>query len=258
MVVGMDPHERRVWRHLEDLAARPVAVHRWNDTWNPSGLGSYHACPTLVACLTGVVRVEGDRRRVDLRPGEVLLIAPGVCHRHAPLRQGSLAFGQGLMAVWSDVLLAQRGWQWQGRLPREPSRRYLEEAVLAQEADLPDLMTRLLAEVLSETVAELRFGHPGLRAMLDRLWKQVHHGITADDLVAASGLSRSQAWAIFTAAYGTTPRRAIAQMRLSLAQGLVAAGHPLVEVATAVGYTNADALRRAWKEQFGVPPRRRH
>ncbi len=254
---GMDALHRRLWRALEHLAAAPTRIERWLAADDPgpddADDGEYHFTPTLVACLDGAVRLERRGRRCDLAPGEILLIDAGVRHRHAPLRRGAAAFGQGFMASWSDIALWTAQATWTGRLPLHPSRRLIDRA-MADPA--PSATSALLHEVLGGSVEALRFAHPAVDRMLRVLWRRVHLGITADDLVRASGLGRAQAWAVFTAAYGVTPRQAIVQGRLWLAERRLAAGDSVAETARRCGFSGPDVLTRAWTRTHGAPPRR--
>ena len=45
--------------------------------------------------------------------------------------------------------------------------------------------------------------------MLHRMWSGLHRGVGVDDLVAASGLSRAQAYRVFAAGYGVAPKAAL-------------------------------------------------
>ena len=254
----MDPVLRHWWRLLEDLPGHVTRVHRWTTPQRrPPAEGTFHAVPTLVCCLEGVVRARmGGRRALDLGAGEVLLIAGGVWHEHASLRPGSVWFGQGFMAAWSDVSIGTAGRTWSGKLPAEPSRQLMESALeAADEAGAVRGVKALVAQVLAESVTDLSLDRPALRAMVDQLWRRCHHGVTVDELVAASGLKRAQAYAVFTAGYGVTPRQAIATTRLWLAGSYLQSGLPVAEVARLAGYPSADTFSRCWRREYGKPPR---
>src|SRR3954470_12289820 len=118
---GVDPTTRRWWLLLDQLPDKLGPVTVWRDSSAlPAGDGHMHANPTAVVCLTGVVRVSRPGRKIDLKPGEALLIAPGIWHRHEPLRPGSVWFGLGYLSAWSDVMLGDDQREWHGKLPAEP------------------------------------------------------------------------------------------------------------------------------------------
>lgn len=244
----MDPTQRRWWRLLDDLPGNLGEVHRWTgfDAPPATGEGGLHAVPTAVVCLAGVVRVRRRGVVLDLPAGQALLIAGGVWHRHEPVRRGAVIFGQGFLPAWSDVLLRDESRSWSGRLSSQPSRNLMEQALATAEADRRRaLFASLIGQVLSESVTDLAFSHPALRRMIDRLWSGLHRGVTVAQVLAASGLSRAQAYRLFTSGYGLPPKRALEQSRLWLAGSLLAAGHGCGAAARGSGFTSAVSLRRA-------------
>jgi AraC-like DNA-binding protein len=255
----MDPLFRRWWRLIDDLPGQLTRVHRWRDGAAPPllGDGHLHVTPTSVTCVEGVVRIVAPDRSIDLRPGEALLIAAGVWHRHEPLRAGSLWFGQGFLPACSDVLIGDQRREWRGRLPSQPSRRLMEKALAAQDDALRrERFIELVKQVLSESVDDLPFANPALQRMIARLWSNLHRGVTVDALVRASGLSRAQAYRMFTEGYGVAPKIAITTGRLWLAEGLLASGLSMAEVADRCGFPNPATFTRAWKRAYGAPPSR--
>ncbi len=254
----MDPEIRRWWRLLDDLPDQVRQVERWIEAppMPLDGDGHLHANPTSVVCLSGVVRVETAGRRVDLLPGNVLLIAPGVWHRHAPLRRGSLWFGQGFLPAFSDIRIESDTRCWTGRLPSQPSRSLMDAALgCAVDDERRRRFLALLDQVLRETVVDLHFDEEPLRRMIDRLWRDLHRGLTVAELLSASGLRRSRAYVVFTDGFGVTPKVAIETDRLGLARGLLDAGVPVAEVARRSGYASDASFRRAWRRVHGGPPR---
>ena len=256
----MDPDLRHWWRLLEEFPDRIRRVYRWPTPHRrPASTGTFHAVPTLAACLEGVVRMQlADGPALDLNAGDVLLIAGGVWHEHAPLRTGSIWFGQGFMAAWSDVALGTAQRAWIGKLPTNPSRHLLETALAAtDEATARRMVAGLVGQVLTESVTAIDWERPELVIMLDTLWRRCHQGVTVDELIDASGLQRAQAYAVFTRGFGVTPKNAIATTRLWLAGSYLAAGLGIAEVARLAGYPSADTFARCWKREYGTSPRKR-
>jgi AraC-like DNA-binding protein len=252
---AMDPCQRRWWRLLDDLPAHLGAVHRWVGLAAPpaTGSGGLHAVPTSVVCLAGVVRARRPGAVLDLHPGEALLIAPGVWHQHEALRPGAVVFAQGFLATCSDVLLRESGRGWYGRLPSQPSRNLMEAALgSADAAQRRRRFGELIAQVLAEPVSDLGFDHPALDRMIDRMWSGLHRGLTVTQVLAASGLSRAQAYRLFTMGYGLPPKRAMEQSRLWLARGLLEAGCSRGAAARGSGFTSTDSLRRAERRAAGA------
>jgi AraC-like DNA-binding protein len=257
----MDPVQRQWWRLLDDLPRQQLRVHRWlaEPAAEPGGslaADTIHPNPTAVVCLAGVVRLTRPGATLDLQPGEALLIAAGVWHEHHPLRPGAVCFGQGFLPAWSDVRLADHRRSWAGKLPSEPSRQLLASAL-----DCPDSGERaarfseLIRQVLAESVSDQVFATPALQRMVQRLWSGLHHGLTTAELLRASGLSRAQAYRLFTAGYGVPPKEAIARTRLWLAESLLESDLPIAAIATRCGYPSAGTFTRAWRRAHGRPPR---
>lgn len=233
--------EVRVWR------VDPSRLARFDD-----GAQHRHTVPTLVSCLAGVVRVRSGFGAVDLHPGEVLVVAPGVWHRHEPVRPGSTAIGMGSMGSWADLVLQESDNVVWGRLPVEPARNLLARVLAAESgADRVRGCRDLARQLTSEQVEPLTFPHPAVERMLARLWTRLDRGIGAADLVAASGLGRSQAYALFTNALGMSPKQAVAEARWQLAQHLLAAACPVDAVVRACGYSDRRAMARIHRRHAG-------
>jgi len=250
----MDPWQRRWWRLLEDLPARLGAVQRWTGLAAPpaDGDGGLHATPTAVVCLAGVVRVRRPGEVLDLHAGEALLIAPGVWHHHEAMRPGALVFAQGFLATCSDVLVRDEARRWSGRLASQPSRNLMEAALAAADAaQRRRRFAEVIAQFLAEPVSDLAFDHPALDRMIDRMWSGLHRGVSVAQVLAASGLSRAQAYRLFTAGYGLPPKRAMEQSRLWLARGLLSAGVGRGAAARGSGFATAERLRRAERRAAG-------
>jgi len=251
---AMDPAQRLWWRLLEDLPKQVRRVERWHRTAAPPADGTggdhLHAVPTLVACLTGVLRCLRPGGVVDLGPGECLVIAPGVWHAHAPTKSGSVFFAQGFLAIASDVVLGDHRGRFGGRLPREPSRRLMAEVLDCDDEQKRRLLCAgLIRQVLAETVTDAGPWDPALSRMVHRMWSRLHRGVRVDDLVAASGRSRAQAYRIFTAGYGVAPKAALETARLELAESLVAVGLARSAVAETCGFPSPGTFARAWKRR---------
>ena len=107
------------------------------------------------------------------------------------------------------------------------------EAALAAPDDKGRIagFSELIKQILSESVDDLPFANPALQRMIARLWSNLHRGVSVEDLIRASGLSRAQAYRIFTEGYGVPPKDAIATARLWLAEGLLNNGLSVAAVA---------------------------
>lgn len=251
----LGPRQRRWSALLDALPGRIAAVRCWRG-WRdpePGGVGHLHHVPTLVACLAGMVRIERPGERLDLAPGDVLAIAPGVWHRHHRPRAGSVAWMQGFMPGCSDVLCWDEAGSWSGRLPAQPSRLLLDRLIAAPSpAAAGDLVRQVLRE---DIVACADSAGPAAERMLRAFWSGLHRGVGAADLVRASGLARSRAWQVFTGAYGLPPHQALIDARRALAEGLLAAGMGPGQAARCAGFRDAAAFARARRRDRQAPRR---
>ena len=245
--VSFRPEMVRWWLALEAVQGRLGRVHRWLAAAHPpEGPGMHqHHTVTLVLCLGGVLRIEHPTSRLDLAAGDAVLLEAGGWHRHAQLRGGALAFGQGFMGGRSDWLLYDRELMCTSSVPVEPSLRLLD-AVCAEgdeDARRAGLATHL-AGFLTERSRPIAAAHQAYPAMEKALWDNLHRTNAVEAMVQASGLSRAQAYRAFTVCTGTSPARAVRRERLTLARRLLAEGVAAATVATRCGFTGVRALRR--------------
>lgn len=256
----IDPRIRRALGLLDQAADRLAAVHLWpcDPEPAPGVRWSSHAVPTLVASLDGVVRIEGPRRRVDLRPGDALLLEPGCLHVHTAAQGRSVALCLGVLPAWCDLaLIGADRLGWFARMPRLPTSALLEAALRAGDAGRLAATRAVLVQVLGERHEDLDLVAPGLWPMVRVLWHCTDDpAVDPAAMVAASGLSRAQAYRCFRAGYGTTPAEAILSTRLSLAQWLLHRGRPVAEVARRAGFPSRATFTRAWRRRFGAAPSR--
>jgi AraC-like DNA-binding protein len=85
------------------------------------------------------------------------------------------------------------------------------------------------------------------------------HAWTVSSLAETAMMSRSMFSNRFTAVVGLPPLRYLTRWRLTIAADLLRGGNVKVtEVAHAAGYGSEAAFSRAFKEEFGYPPRDAH
>ena len=253
----MNPNIRRWWRLLDEVPNHLTQVTAWDSSPPPpiNGDGHCHFAPTSVVCLEGVVRIVSLSRVVDLFPGQALIIGAGVWHRHETLRRGGVWFGQGFLPAFSDVVMGDSDGEWRGWLPSNPSRQLMDNALsVVGDESRREVFTDVMQQVLSETVEDLPFANLALQRMITRLSSNLHRGVTVNDLVRVSGLSRAQAYRIFTDGYGVPIKDAIETARLWLAEALLANGLSIAAVAERAGWSSPVTFARAWKRQHGAPP----
>lgn len=243
------PEVARWWLALEALPERLGRVHRLvADEYPPDAQGPHahqHHTATLVVCLAGVVRLIAGRQRFDLGATDAAVIEAGAWHSHAPLRPGVVCFGQGFMGGRSDWLLASPNLNMVSSVPTQPSLRAVEEIAAAHdEAARRRLLAEHLRTFVTETSEPISDGNAVYPAMELALWDNLHRSGAVAAMVQASGLSRAQAYRVFTAYAGVAPAAALRRERIALARRLLAEGVSSHAVAERCGLGDARALRR--------------
>jgi len=202
-----------------------------------------HPTTTLVACLRGVIRIEGAEV-LDLHPGEVVLIRAGAWHRHHVLRPGSVCFRQGFMAGRSDWHLAGHGLTGIASIAAEPSRTLIERAVADQQAR-HDVLREVIATVVRERPEPLQAAHPALLRMEYDIYRVMHLPGQVARIVRASGVSRAQAYRLAKEHWGVGLSEHLQRTRTILAEALLAQGVQPAEAARRAGFTSVRAQRQA-------------
>lgn len=264
-----DPAALRLWRLAEAApgALRAVHVLRAREAarfeapagrmvpgrWDLAGVHR-HAVPTVVACLAGVVRLSSAAGDRDLRPGDLAVIAPAAWHAHAPLRPGSIAFAQGLVAGRSDVLLSDAGRDIAALIPEQPSARLLHALVAGGDARRQLALGRELLAQFTASAADAGAMHPAVQRMAARMWAALDRPLRVAEVLAAAGTGPRQAHRLFTAWFGMPPKQAIRAQQLALAAELLREGLAVGDAAAATGFASRRGLTRAWRQAHGRPP----
>jgi AraC-like DNA-binding protein len=233
---------------------RMTRVERWLGPTGTEHKGHQHHIPTLIVCLAGVARVSGPLGDLDLQVGEALLIAPGVWHQHLPIRAGCACYGQGFIGTWSDILLTDTSGPWLGRISAIPYRQMMDSALAASDEQAATHIRALLEHVLGESVLPVLSEAGAAWRMMSRLCRGAHLGVSTDDMIRSSGLSRTCACAAFRRAFGITPYQAVLQVRLGLAEGMLAAGIGVGVCASRSGFASRRAFNRAWSREHKQTP----
>jgi len=79
--------------------------------------------------------------------------------------------------------------------------------------------------------------------------------LTLEHLAEAAGMSRRQFSRAFRAQTGTTPARVVERLRADMARGRIeTTAEPIERIAEAVGFGDAENMRRAFIRVYGQPP----
>ena len=92
------------------------------------------------------------------------------------------------------------------------------------------------------------------RAMAAYLRHHASETVRLEEVAAAAGLDKYRALRSFTAAFGLTPMRYVASLRVETAREALAAGASCAEAALAAGFSDQAHMTRAFKERLGMTP----
>lgn len=217
-----------------------------------------HDCAMLLLPRQGLMQfqLEGRRGASPIRPGEALLIAPGLGHRtrstDAVHRHVVLYAPARRLGTW----LQGRGWQlgllrpgmlplltyWDG-LPEGSERARLAERLLLEEA----------AEIGPEP-APAQHGAAVAQAIAEHLRAHLHAPQPLDELAARFGLSRRQMTRVFRRHLGRSITEYLTECRVKEAARRIGAGQGILAAAHAVGIASPSHLARLFRQHTGRSP----
>lgn len=96
--------------------------------------------------------------------------------------------------------------------------------------------------------------NPAAQAMAAYLREHASATVRLEEVAAAAGLDKYRALRSFTTAFGLTPMRYLASLRVEAAREALAAGASCAEAACAAGFSDQAHLTRAFKERLGMTP----
>lgn len=96
--------------------------------------------------------------------------------------------------------------------------------------------------------------NPAAQAMAAYLREHTSATVRLEEVAAAAGLDKYRALRSFTAAFGLTPMRYLASLRVEAAREALAAGASCADAAWAAGFSDQAHMTRAFKERLGMTP----
>ena len=105
------------------------------------------------------------------------------------------------------------------------------------------------------TLAELPLASDRVGAAMAFARDHLAEDLPVERLAGAAALSPRQFARAFRAATGTTPAKAIEQLRAETARAAIEAGHASIDsIAAATGFGDAERMRRSFVRLYGQPP----
>jgi transcriptional regulator GlxA family with amidase domain len=228
-----------------------------------NGTRAAMAMPALLDCI----RASRARRITSVCSGSFVLAAAGVLDgRRATThwrRAAELARHFPRVIVAPDSIFVRDGAIWTSAGITAGI-----DLALALVAD--DLGEGVAAQIAREMVVQYR--RPGgqsqfsslcdLPVASDRIGRalafardHLHEPLPVERLAGAAGISPRQFARAFRSETGTTPARAVEQLRLDAARAAVETGRaPMDGIAAATGFGDPERMRRAFLRAFGQPP----
>ncbi|NRA36805.1 MAG: helix-turn-helix domain-containing protein [Planctomycetes bacterium] len=251
-----------MWMQLEVQSKNLHTVHRLQANQNRIAYwpgADLHHVPTINLCLRGQCRVRYERSAFfTLEEGEALVIAPGVFHQHEPLRSGSCFLSQGIAPKHSDFQLYGKDIMVRGTIPLNRVQSVFYKIIddrSSQHASWVKDMRAVCHSILHEHTVEQKDQPASFQKMFAYFVRHVYSGISADDIVQVSGVSRSQANKVWSKMYPLPMREAISQHRLYLAKLLLVTDLSMTDIAERCGFASRQQMTRLFQSQESLSPR---
>lgn len=236
-----------------EWAVSTVAVPGYVTDWHA------HDCAMLLLPRHGLMlfEMEGQSTPAPIRPGEALLVAPGVghrtrsanvAHRHIVLYAPGPRLGR-----WTP---ARHGWHL-GLLPPAMLPLLTYRDALPDGSGRARLAERLLLEEAVETGPEpapAQHGAAVVQSIAEHLRARLHEPHALDDLATHFGLSRRQMTRLFRRHIGTSIADYLGALRVREATRRIAAGQGVLAAAHAVGLASPSHLSRLFRQHTGRTP----
>ena len=278
--MGIDPSN--LYQELE-MSSKYVNTHRDTSYSNATvSLHSHNYIEVLYCRASAGVEYLIGADRYRLQKGDIVYVPSGVSHRpilpeklEVPYERDvlwiSTEFLEAVVKMFPDdteygqrqsVPIRTAGTRWEflgelfrtGVLEEEQKRPGWESAVVANTLMILTHMKRIYIE---RSAGTMKAEKPEL---LDRITAYIERNyashITVDDLARRFYVSNSSISHLFKQKMGVSLYRYITQRRLIAAKSLIAQRIPMEEISQQVGFVDYSTFYRAFKQEFGISPRR--
>jgi AraC-like DNA-binding protein len=243
-----------------------IEARFYGDAFEPHRHDTYAIGVTLHGVQT--FRYRGESRLS--RPGEIIILHPDEIHDGAAgaedgLRYRMLYLEPALLRRCLEGEHAPLPFVDQPIVDDEGFRNALFSALGALDESLDELLVDDLVAEIAKGLAR-HAGRPlkplgklaRRSADLARAYLEANatRPVRSEELEKIAGLDRYALSRHFRAAFATSPHRFLLMRRLQRARGMIGAGDPIAEVATATGFADQSHLSRQFKKAFGVTPGR--
>ncbi|HEY4171066.1 MAG TPA: AraC family transcriptional regulator [Reyranella sp.] len=258
--IQVDPGDGSLQRLAARFGGHAYDLHR-HETYAVGltlwGAQSFHYRGDLQTSSAGQVMVIHPDEAHDGHAG----VDEGFAYRMLYIDPGAVSAALGSAAtpfvpdvVSDDPALAGRLQEAFADFPR-PLEPIAADAIIGRVADLLSARCDTAARPRRQPTTRRAAYHAVGRAR-DFLIAEAPRIVASQELEQVSGLDRFALARHFRAAYGTSPHRFQVGRRLARAQGMIAHGEPLSEVAAATGFADQSHLTRHFAARFGLTPGR--
>ncbi len=212
-----------------------------------------HDYPVIGLVREGCRLMECNRRTYRLEASQLLALNAGDAHGCIQMGPAPLVYDSVALLGFPDCP------PFEGPLVEHAEARACMEDIAALMDATPldegavEEALYLLIDHLSAP-ADLKPRDEAARAMAAYLRTHVDQTVRLDALAQAAGLDKYRALRIFTAAFGLTPMRYLASLRVERARELLGRGASCADAAFQAGFADQAHLTRAFKGRLGVTP----
>ncbi|WP_302962121.1 AraC family transcriptional regulator [uncultured Adlercreutzia sp.] len=212
-----------------------------------------HDYPVIGLMRDGRRLLECRRRRYRLDPGCLLALNPGDVHGCTQEGVRPLVYDSVALVGVADCPPLR------GPVVKDPAAAArMDDIAALVDAPVPD--DERLEEAICLLVGQLAVSREAApcdhsaQTMASYLRDHASQTVRLDEVAAAAGLDKYRALRTFSAAFGITPMRYLASLRVERAREILAAGASCAEAACAAGFSDQAHLTRAFKERLGMTP----
>jgi len=254
--IQVDPGDGSLQRLAARFGGHAYDLHR-HETYAVGltlwGAQSFHYRGDLRTSSAGQVMVIHPDEAHDGHAG----VDEGFAYRMLYIDPGAVSAALGSLAtpfvpdvVSDDPALAGLLKEAFADFPR-PLEPIAADAIIGRVADLLSVRSDSAPRSRKQPTA-----HRAVERARDFLVAEAPRIVASQELEQVSGLDRFALARHFRAAYGTSPHRFQVGRRLARAQGMIARGAALSEVAAATGFADQSHLTRHFAARFGLTPGR--
>lgn len=235
--------DRSFRRHTHDQYGVGVLVEGAQSSW--SGRGQVEAVAGDVISVNPCEVHDGEPIGAPSRQWRIVYFDPSVVGNVLCVREEQLPEFEFPAITCPDLKL------WVDKLFVRVAE---NEDMLGIEETLLSIFRTLLSTDEKASATMARMPTEEVQRVKERIDDDPAKCVTLRELSDIAGMSRFTLIRAFAAYVGMTPYAYVQQKRLHLARSLLHAGLPIVEVASAAGFSDQSHLNRQFVRQYGISP----